>query len=122
MEQRILTARHIESFRTYLMTEEKSAATVEKYLRDVRKFAWDKTGIITRETVLDYKRRLRGGLNSKRGNPERGCLFLSCVDRKDTTVKALRRNGFCCYTPLFEKASGRISLVWWIFRRSSSHS
>lgn len=79
MEQRILTARHIESFRTYLMTEEKSAATVEKYLRDVRKFAWDKTGIITRETVLDYKRRLRGGLNSKRGNPKRGCLFLELL-------------------------------------------
>ena len=38
MEQRILTWTDIGKFRDYLMEDEKSKATVEKYFRDARAF------------------------------------------------------------------------------------
>lgn len=38
MKERILTPRRIADFRSYLINSEKSAATVEKYTRDVRAF------------------------------------------------------------------------------------
>ena len=60
MEQVYLTDNHRDQFRVNLLEEEKSPATVEKYLRDVRKFqefAADKP--ITKDLVLAYKRRLQ---------------------------------------------------------------
>ena len=38
MAERILSEETINTFREYLVLEEKSTATVEKYLRDVRAF------------------------------------------------------------------------------------
>ena len=38
MTERILTQQHLIDFRDYLLREEKSAVTVEKYLRDARTF------------------------------------------------------------------------------------
>ena len=38
MEERIITNTQMESYRQYLIREEKSTATVEKYLRDARAF------------------------------------------------------------------------------------
>ena len=38
MNERILTETGITAFQKYLIMEEKSTATVEKYLRDVRAF------------------------------------------------------------------------------------
>ncbi len=38
MAERILSEETINAFREYLVLEEKSTATVEKYLRDVRAF------------------------------------------------------------------------------------
>ena len=47
------------AFREYLIREEKSRATVEKYLRDVRAFfVFAKTREITKELILDYKNQL----------------------------------------------------------------
>jgi len=36
MTDRILTAEHLTNFREYLLREEKSAATIEKYLHDTQ--------------------------------------------------------------------------------------
>ena len=51
---------HISEYRLYLLETEKSAATIEKYLRDIRKFSdWlgsDRT--ITKERVIEYKHAL----------------------------------------------------------------
>ena len=47
------------AFREYLIREEKSRATVEKYLRDVRAFfVFSEKREITKELILDYKNRL----------------------------------------------------------------
>ena len=39
MEGRILTADIIDDFRKYLVFQEKSTATIEKYIRDVKAFS-----------------------------------------------------------------------------------
>ena len=56
MENRELTAERIRQFRSYLLQEEKSQATVEKYLRDVRSFGlFLKERPVQKEVVLAYK-------------------------------------------------------------------
>lgn len=60
MEERKLTQGIIESFRSYLMQEEKSTATVEKYLRDIRALAsYINRALVTKELVLEYKKYLQ---------------------------------------------------------------
>lgn len=56
MQERILTQDHLRLFSEYLQSEEKSPATREKYLRDVRRFMQD-TGqtCVTRELVAWWK-------------------------------------------------------------------
>ena len=51
---------HIQAYADHLRLEEKSAATVEKYLRDVRAFArWLEGREITKElTAAEYERLL----------------------------------------------------------------
>lgn len=56
MNDRIITAAQMASFSAELIREEKSRATQEKYLRDVRAFAAYCAGrLITKELVLEYK-------------------------------------------------------------------
>ena len=46
----------IENFKSYLIDEEKSQATIEKYIRDVTAFfTWLTHGEIEKKTVLEYK-------------------------------------------------------------------
>ena len=59
MEKRIINNAQIEEFAAYLVREEKSAATCEKHLRDVRcfvRFAGEQA--VTKETVVAWKKEL----------------------------------------------------------------
>lgn len=57
--ERILTQEQLLEFRRYLIREEKSAATVEKYTRDVRAFAaFLGGGAVTKNQVLRWKAQL----------------------------------------------------------------
>ena len=57
--KRIITPEKMQHFEIYLREEEKSTATVEKYMRDVKFFAsFAEKSEISRQTVLDYKSRL----------------------------------------------------------------
>ena len=59
MKERIVTAELIDTFRQKLILEEKSTATVEKYLRDVRAFfAYIGQSPLTKEVVMGYKKLL----------------------------------------------------------------
>lgn len=59
MKSRILTREQIVAYERYLKQEERSPATVEKYLRDVRRFAvWLNGRAVTKETVAEWKERL----------------------------------------------------------------
>ena len=60
MEEKMITPERLESFHQYLVQEEKSTATVEKYLRDVRAFSvYMGNRAVTKETVRDYKKQLQ---------------------------------------------------------------
>ena len=59
MEGRVLSREMIRQFRQYLEKEEKSEATVEKYIRDVRAFAiYINNEEIAKESVIAYKQQL----------------------------------------------------------------
>ena len=54
-----LTKNHISDFKDHLIAEEKSEATVEKYLRDVCAFFdWLGDEKICKQKVLDYKKEI----------------------------------------------------------------
>ena len=56
---RTITNRNVQEYRAHLVNEEKSAATLEKYLRDVEAFAaWLEGGEFDKATVLAYKVKL----------------------------------------------------------------
>ena len=51
-----ITSDSVKAFRDYLVSEEKTAATVQKYVRDIRAFAeWIGDRILNKDEVLDYK-------------------------------------------------------------------
>lgn len=57
--ERLVDAGRLRDYERYLRDEERSAATIEKYMRDVRSFAaFVGGGAVSRQTVLDYKGRL----------------------------------------------------------------
>lgn len=59
MEERLLTEKEILAFREMLILEEKSKATVEKYVRDVRAFSAFLNGsAVTKEAMMAYKQQL----------------------------------------------------------------
>lgn len=54
-----LTLQQLQQFETYLLQEEKSKATIEKYMRDVHAFYhFIKDTIISKEVALQYKQQL----------------------------------------------------------------
>lgn len=59
MKGRFLTAAEIAKFKNHLTLEERSAATIEKYIRDVSAFAvYAQEAAITKETVIGHKKHL----------------------------------------------------------------
>lgn len=55
--ERKITSKLISDFNLYLIQEEKADSTIEKYIRDVKAFyKWSREKILTKETVLEYKR------------------------------------------------------------------
>ena len=56
---RIITEKHLKSFYEYLVEEEKSPYTVEKYIRDIKHFTqYVSGGCVTKEIAADYKQQL----------------------------------------------------------------
>lgn len=57
--ERILKSKEIQEFEKYLRDEERSVATIEKYMHDIRYFAsYVGEREISKQTVLEYKSRL----------------------------------------------------------------
>lgn len=55
----------IQRFEQHMITEEKSAATIDKYLRDIRGFCSYLTGQrISKEKVIAYKEHLTGAIRT----------------------------------------------------------
>lgn len=101
MEKRKMTLEMIEDFKNYLIVEEKSKATVEKYCRDVKalyKSAADME--ITKEVLISYKQNLINlnyavrSINSMLASIN---SFLDFVEWNDCKVKniKLQRQIYC---------------------------
>lgn len=83
----------LEAFEYYLITEEKSKATQEKYLRDVRAFlVWCGDRELTKELVLQYKEHLVASYAPASVNSMLASLnsFLSYIERAECRVKQLK--------------------------------
>ena len=101
MNQRIITSAHLNAFRDYLKSEEKSANTIEKYLRDVRTFcAYLEGKRISKETVIAYKQKLLDAhyavrsINSMIASINSFLTFLGLTDCKVKSIK-LQRQIYC---------------------------
>ena len=93
MKGRFLTAAEIAEFKDHLTLEERSAATTEKYIRDVSAFAaYAQKAEITKETVIDYKKRLQERYAVRSINSMLASLnsFFAFLGWHDLKVKALK--------------------------------
>ncbi|MBQ8551418.1 MAG: tyrosine-type recombinase/integrase [Clostridia bacterium] len=89
-----ITQTHLTAFEEYLLREEKSAATVEKYLRDARAFVLYAEGkTVTKEMTVAYKKSLEDtGYKPRSINSMIASLnsFLDFLGVADCKVKTLR--------------------------------
>ena len=101
MSERKLSENCISAFREYLVLEEKSGATVEKYLRDIRAFSGFAGGQkVTKEVVMAYKQSLlEKGYAVRSINSMLASLnsFLDFQGWQDCKVKSLKlQNSVYC--------------------------
>lgn len=128
MSSRFLLKSNLDAFRTYLIQEEKSMATVDKYLRDARAFlvfAGQET--VTKDLVMDYKQALLEknyavrSINSMLASLNSLLDFLGWGDCKVKSLK-IQRQIYCAeekeltkaeYLQLLEAAKGypRLKLI-----------
>lgn len=83
----------IADFKMHLINEEKSTATVEKYLRDITAFiCWCKVREINKELVLEYKRCIQEQYAPASVNSMLSSInsFFEFCNRCDLKVKTLR--------------------------------
>ncbi len=101
MKKNIIGRDSINRFEKYLVREEKSAATIEKYMRDVRAFsAYADKKIITKELVSNYKNYLLdNGYAPRSVNSMLASIhsFLEFAGKSECKVKFLKiqRNIYC---------------------------
>lgn len=100
MKGRFLTAAEIAEFKNHLTLEERSAATIEKYIRDVSAFAvYAQEAAITKETVIGYKKHLQEryavrSVNAMLAGLNGFFAFLGWHDLKVKTLK-LQQQVYC---------------------------
>ena len=98
MEQRIITAGQLRAFQQHLEREERSAATVEKYLREARRFsAWLDGRAVSKAAAARWKEHLLqagycpGTVNGKLTALDRLLAFLGWEDCRVRHLKLQRR-------------------------------
>ncbi len=101
MNGRILHKDNLNQFKFYLLSEEKSENTMEKYLRDLRVFAEFISGnVITKEIVIEYKNKLISekyavrSINSMLASLNSFFSFMGWHDLKVKSIK-LQRQIYC---------------------------
>lgn len=100
MKKRIVSTAQIAAFKALLVSEEKSAAITEKYIRDVKAFAeYMQNNEITKESVLAYKKHIQQNYAVRSVNSMIASIngFFSFLCWYDLKVKALKiqRQVFC---------------------------
>ena len=93
MTGRVITAKMIAGFKEHLILNERSGATVEKYIRDVMAFAsYARNKAITKETVIGYKKHLQKNYAVRSVNSMLASInsLFSFLNWHDLKVKALK--------------------------------
>lgn len=110
MQNRILSEKDIETFQNHLLQEEKSTATMEKYLRDVRAFlVFSGQAAITKDLVMGYKQALLEknyavrSINSMLASLNSLLDFLGWGDCKVKSLK-IQRQTYCAEEKELTKA------------------
>ena len=88
-----MTNKQISEFKTYLIKEEKSTATIEKYIRDVFAFSsWLAERELEKSVVLEYKERIMGLYAPRSVNSVISSLnaFFEFICRTDCKIKTLK--------------------------------
>lgn len=100
MNQRTITGATIAEFRNYLILEERSAATIEKYTRDAKTFArFAEKREVTKQLVIAYKKHLQEtyavrSVNSMLASINTLFTFLQWGDLRVKSLK-LQQQIFC---------------------------
>ena len=101
MKGRIITKAILEQFKEYLILEERSDATIEKYMRDTHVFAAYADGAeITKEVAIAYKNKLKDdgykvrSINSMLASINSLFTYLGWHDLKVKTIK-IQQQVFC---------------------------
>lgn len=94
-----ITTKDIAGFREHLILMERSAATIQKYIRDIKAFAKYAEGSVTKETVIAYKKHLQEhyavrSVNSMLASINSLFLFLGWHDLKVKALK-LQKQVYC---------------------------
>ena len=94
MAQKMISEKEITAFGRYLRAEERSAGTMEKYLRDVRQFAaWLAERAVTKENVVGWKEHLLAehyDPSTVNGKLAALNVFFCFMDWRDCCVKSLK--------------------------------
>ena len=87
-----ITTKDIAGFREHLILEERSAATIQKYIRDVKAFTEYANGAVTKETVIAYKKHLQEHYAVRSVNSMLASInsLLAFLGWHDLRVKALK--------------------------------
>ncbi len=91
--KRKITREEIACFEKHLVENEKSNATIQKYIRDIRKFdSFSKGKSIDKKLVLEYKEELRSKYTVRSANSMIAALntFLKFMGWQDCCVKQFR--------------------------------
>ena len=94
---RVIQQKHIDLFKEYLIEEEKSDLTVEKYIRDITVFKnWCNNVQISKNLVLEYKRKLinnyaPASVNSVLSSLNSFFVFNNWYDLKVKTLKIQKK-------------------------------
>lgn len=93
MEGRVITATMIAEFKEHLILEERSVATIQKYIRDVKAFtAYAQNSAISKEIVIAYKKYLQENYAVRSVNSMLASInsFFSLFGWNDLKVKSLK--------------------------------
>lgn len=93
MEGRVIAAKMIAEFEEHLILEERSVATVQKYIRDVKAFmAYAQNSAISKEIVIAYKKYLQENYAVRSVNSMLASInsFFSLFGWNDLKVKSLK--------------------------------
>ena len=97
MEPRVLTPAILKSFQVELIKQERAAATIEKYMHDIRTFyAWLGNREVTPETIHEWKKSLTesfkpGTVNGKLAALNAFFTFTGWTDCRARSLKLQRR-------------------------------